>query len=256
MAVATGTAILGAAAVAGGAAVYGSRKASKSADKQTAAMEKSADLAGVAANRSADLAEEQWDRYLETFAPLEDQLVKEASAPAVPVEAVMPVGFERMMATTDRDFANASATTARAMGGRYQYGGGMEQAAQGAIERGRIGAKTNIRIAKTNAENAALEEARVKTEQAKQQRFANMMNAASIGKGLPANAQAGFAGNAQTYGNMAGMHANAAANYNNTSAQSWNSFGNTAGNLTQLYMMNKMMTPQSQPVYSTSAWGR
>jgi len=226
----------GAVAIAAGATIYSSNKASKSADKQTDAMNRATDQAGIAANRQADLAEEQWERYLNTFAPLEDQIVKESTKS---IDPLMPVGFDRMMATTDRDFANASANTARAMGGRYQYGGGVEQAAQGAIERGRIGAKTDIRIAKTNSENQAKRDA-------EQQRFVNMMNTASIGKGLPANAQAGFSSNAQTYAGLAGMHANAASNANNASAQAWSSFGNTAGNLTQMYMMNKMMQPKTQ----------
>jgi len=59
-------------AVIGGALSYSaSKKASKSADKATAAQSKATD-------RQLAIAEEQWNRYKSTYGPLEDEVIQEA----------------------------------------------------------------------------------------------------------------------------------------------------------------------------------
>lgn len=176
-----------------------------------------ADAAGNLANTQAKIARDQWDRYVNTFVPLENKVIGEASKPLENQGY-----FARMMANVDKGYSDASANVSKNMAGKYQYGSGITDAKLTSLDLGRVRAKADA----TNA--------------AETSRFTKMMDAAGLGRSLPGNAQAGFSSAAGTNMNLSGM-------YGDEAGAGWNALGDTAGNLTQLYMMNKMMNAGGNP---------
>lgn len=179
-----------------------------------------ADAAGNLANTQAEIAKEQWARYVDTYAPLENKIVGEVSKPLENQGY-----FAKMMAGVDKGYSDASANVSKTMAGRYQYGSGLTDAKLQSVDLGRVRAKAD---ATATAENT---------------RLTNMMNAASMGRSLPSTASAGLSSAAGTNQNLSGV-------YGNQSASGWGAVGNTAGNLTQLYMMNKLGSGASPAVFN------
>lgn len=165
MAVATGTAILGAAVLGGGLSAYSSKRAG---DKQAKAM-----------GKQSDIAKAEWDRYQTAFAPLEDKAIAEAQAPVTEQP-----GFGNAMGSLDRSFSNNAATIGRVMGGRYQNGAGLE----GSMQR-------------SNELNRGRAKAQVFGDYAKQ-RSTNMLNMASLGRNIPDNVSDIYGKQAATYAKM------------------------------------------------------
>jgi len=179
------------------------------AHEQGQAADRAADNAAATTQWQKDLANRQWQRYMTTFAPLEDMLVADASKP---VEE--QPGFSRMMGTIDRGYSDLGANVRRTMGGRYPSGSGLET---------------------LNMQDIELERTRTKTGAvgaAREARFDRMLKAAGLGRGIPTTVMntAGNVGAQQNY--MANMQGNAAQN-------AWGSVGNSAGNLMQMYLMSK-----------------
>jgi len=205
-------ALIGGSLIGGAASAYSAHKQGEAAEDAAKAQEKSIDW-------QKEQADRQWERYLEKFAPIEDRLTEEV---VKPVEEQS--GFKSMvdssMSHIDKNYNDSSAGLRRAMGGRYQYGSGVESAFQNTNELNKAEKKSDTY---SNLYQAA-----------DQNRFSNMMQTANLGQGHSANAQQAYSNAANSYGNMASTHANAAAN-------AWQGVGNTAGNLTQMYMFNKMM---------------
>ena len=190
-------------------AAYGAYSSSRAADKHTGILKKSS-------NWQRDLASMQWERYAGTFAPLEDQIVKESQ---LPVE--QQPGFARMMGTIDRGYADTAANTRRTMGGRYPSGAGIE------TERAQ-----NIDLGRTQTKAGAVADFSVN-------RFNQMLQAANLGRNLPATSTGAGAKAMAGYGNLANMYANAAKG-------SWDAVGGATGNLMQMYMLsNQGMTPSA-----------
>jgi len=191
-------------------AAYGAYSASRSADKadkQARALQKSSDW-------QRDLASMQWERYATTFAPLENKIVKESQ---LPVE--QQPGFARMMGTIDRGYADTAANTRRTLGGRYPSGAGIE------TERAQ-----NIDLGRTQTKAGAVADFSAN-------RFNQMLQAANLGRNLPATSVGAGANAMAGYGNLANMYANAAKG-------SWDAVGGATGNLMQMYMLaNQGMTP-------------
>jgi len=190
------------------------------AHKQGQAADRAADAARETSQWQRDLAVQQWERYMTTFAPLEDMLVADASKP---VEE--QPGFGRMMGTIDRGYSDLGANVRRTMGGRYPSGSGLDVLNQQDIELERTRTKTGAVGA------------------AREARFDRMLRAAGLGRGIPTTVMntAGNVGAQQNY--MANMQGNAAQN-------AWGSVGNTAGNLMQMYLMSRgggtpMLTPNT-----------
>ena len=171
--------------------------------------EKNADNQYDIASRQQAISEAQWNRYLKTFAPIEDKLAAEASAPV----ADQP-GFAKMMAGVDKGYADARANIEKSVPKSGQYGGGLTDEKMQGLDLSHIRARAGA------------------FADANQNRFGNMMAMANMGRGLPNNAVAGFQSAGSQFGNLANMYAN-------SSASAWNSLGNTAGNMAQLYLMNK-----------------
>jgi len=173
------------------ASAYGAYSSKRAADKQERANKKANQVTAA-----------EWERYMGTFAPLEDQAIEEAKAP---VEE--QPGFSGSMGAIDRTFSDRGATIGRIMGGRYQYGSGLERSAQMNNEMQRGRAKAGL-----YSDYAT-------------QRANRMMSMASIGRGIPANVSQFY----QNQGNM----------YGNMSTNSASSAGNTMGDLMLYYMLGQ-----------------
>lgn len=219
----------GAAIVTAAVAVYSAYQSSKQAKKYTEAMRESTEW-------QQDIAYKQWKRYINTFAPLEDQLIETVQAP---VEE--QPGYNRMMAAIDRAYSDAGGSLRRMMGGRYPSGSDLETESMKNLELGRGRTKAGA-IADLS-----------------QQRLANMMAIANLGRGLPAQAATGMA-------NVTGAYSNLANIWGNAAQSSWGSLGNTMGNLMQMYMLinankagnNNMpyyQTAHQPPTGGYSEWG-
>ena len=206
--VSLGATALGVSALASGYSAYSSGKQAE-------------EYAGVTkklSNTQAAISKAQWDRYMGTFAPVENKVVGEVSKPLENQSY-----FQTMMANIDKGYSDLSANVAKKTAAMYPNGGGVADIRQHTLDLARVRDKAK---ATATAENSRLN---------------NMMAVAGLGRNLPAQAQSGYQSAAGTNASLANMYANA-------SNTGWNSLGNTAGNLTQLYMMNKMMNPQQPSI--------
>lgn len=201
-----------------GVSAYGAYQSGKQADKY-------ADSQGRLTGIQADIALDQWDRYVSTIAPIENKVAAEVSRP------VENQGyFAKMMAGIDKGYSDASANVAKTTAANHQYGSGVGEARQATLDLSRTRDKAS---AYADAEKS---------------RLANMMNVVTMGKGNVSSAQGGLSQAAGSYGNLATMYGNAAGS-------GWQSVGNAAGNLTQLYMMNKMAGGGSGGFDVPAGWG-
>lgn len=203
--ISAGTAILVAGGLGAGASLYSGYQQSKAADKM-------ADSQKAIADRQAALSEAEWNRYMDVFAPVENQIVHDVSMPV----AEQP-GFGRMMAGLDKGYADKRADLSKGVVKFGQYGSGLSDAKMAGLDLSHVRAKAGA------------------FADANQNRFNNMMAVANLGKGLPNNAMGGYQAAGGAYGNLANM-------YGSSAASTWNSLGNTAGNMAQLYLLNKMVT--------------
>ena len=206
MAVGTGTAILGAGIASAGSSILGGLFGgddSPDTDQQE-----------YLAALQASIAKQQWERYKKHFAPVENKLGKEVTAP---VEK--QPGFLGAMGSLERGYADTAASLRRTMAGRYPSGSGMEGLTQQSLALNKPRAKGSI------------------YNQFSQQRLGNMMNFANLGRGLPASAQGGLSSAAGMYGDVANLQ-NMGNQY---AANAWGSTGNTLGNLMQMYLMMQGM---------------
>jgi hypothetical protein len=206
--------LIAAAVVSAAASVYSSIKNNDAADKATSATKE-------LTKTQAEIANSQWERYIKTFAPLENKMVADVSRPL----ENQPY-FSSMMAGIDKQYSDIKANTDRTLSGKYQYGSGVREGRLNTIDLDR--ARTKSKAYST----------------AEQNRLTNMLNVASIGRNLPASAQNGLSSAAGTYGNLAAMYGNAAT-------AGWGSVGSTASNLAQQYYLNNMINNSSN--YSTTA---
>jgi len=190
---------------AAGVTAYSAYKSSKAAGKQASAVEKGAEF-------DTELAQKQWDRYMQVFAPGEEQLAKEV---AKPLE--QQTGLKRSLATIDRGYADVTGNLRRTMGGRYQYGSGLERGSLMNLERQRIGAKAG---AVAGAETDL---------------FNRRTQVANIGRGLPGQSLEASGRAGQAYGNLMGAYGGAAKG-------AWDSVGTGIGNLMQSYTLSKTPT--------------
>jgi hypothetical protein len=198
-----GTSVLGivGGVVGAGASIFGSVKSSKAAGS---ASDSQSDLAQA----QADIARAQWKRYVEAYEPIENKLLAEAQQPTREAP-----GFLSMVGGINRNYADSSANLRRMMGGAYPSGAGESLGQQRSLYLNRT---RDLGRTETGWEN---------------QRLANMMNVASIGRNLPANATAGLQGAASTYGDLARM-------YGGLSGQGFGGVGQGLGNMLQMYALS------------------
>jgi hypothetical protein len=233
--IAAGAAVAGtAASIAGGSS--GSSQAGQYADQAAG----SAAQASAVDTTLAQIAREQWDRYLQVYAPLESQMVAEAQSPGT---AASQPGFQTLMGDINRNYGNQAANIRRMMGGRYPSGSGLDVAAQRTNELQR-----NQTLAKTASDW---------TQNWNDKMWQRKYAVSGLGKNLPTQAQSGLSSAAQGYGSVAGQYGNLAGMYANQSNQAFSGAGNAMGNLYQAYILSKNLgggsggssTP-SAPAYS------
>ena len=211
------------AAVAGTAtSVYSAVKGSKSASQQADAASSTADAQTMIAAKQADLAQAQWDRYLETFAPFENQLIAEAQQPSSDSSSLMA-----QIGAINRQYGDAGGNIRAMMGGKNPYGAGVNYGFQRSNELNRF-----RDVSKAYSDWGQQQQA------LKQQRLQNMMQVANLGRGLSTGATSGYQGASSAYGNAAGTYGNLASLYNNAAQTAGQGVGNSIGNLYQLYALS------------------
>ena len=172
------------------------------------------------AKQQADLAQQQWDRYLSVFSPLENQMITEAQTPA----RESP-GFLAEMGGINQRYGDASGNLRRMMGGTYSSGAGVAAAGQRSLDLNR---GKSLASAESNYNN---------------QRWDRMLGMANLGRGLPATSTAGLASAGNLYGSLANM-------YGNLSGQAFGGVGQGVGNLYQMYALYNRNKNSTSP----SAW--
>ena len=250
--IATVAGIAGAATSVGGAVagmVSGSDEAGSAADSQQSsskAMELIAAKQADIAQQQQDIAKAQWDRYLATFAPLENAMVSEAQAS--PTDARSDPGFLSTMGTINRNYANSGANIRSMMGGKNPYGSGVAYGAQRSNELNRT-----RDIAKTEAGyDQALDT----------QRWNRLSTMANLGRGLSGGASSAYGTAASTLGGAASSYGNAASNYGNLATMYGNQAGGAAsslgsglGNLYQMYALSNRQTTTPNTATSWQPYG-
>lgn len=159
-----------AAVVGGVSAISGmsaASKAGKAQDKATAAASASAD-------RTAQLAEDQWNRYLDVYGPLEDQQVSEAQN----------LGSEANKTKMAQEAAGAVTSSYAGLRAKLNSTPGLDPSSQKYLD---TLSKVGLSEAATSA--AAQTGARRDAEAAGRTAVAN---ATALGKGLPGQALAGM----------------------------------------------------------------
>lgn len=216
-------AIAAVATVAGAAtSVYSAIKGSKSASQQADAASSTADAQTMIAAKQADLAQAQWDRYLETFAPFENQLIAEAQQPSSDSSSLMA-----QIGAINRQYGDAGGNIRAMMGGKNPYGAGVNYGFQRSNELNRF-----RDVSKAYSDWGQQQQA------LKQQRLQNMMQVANLGRGLSTGATSSYQGASSAYGNAAGTYGNLASLYNNAAQTAGQGVGNSIGNLYQLYALS------------------
>lgn len=170
--------------VAGALAVYSIYSAEKQADAMSGAMGQQTALL----QRQVEMAEEQWARFQEVYGPLEDSIVAEA------MEEPDYAGAAGR-ATTDvrKAYGTAEESRRREMG-RYGLDPSMGRSTS-MIDKG----KRSEALAEVGARNLARQ-----TEEDKS--WAKKIAAASLGRGLPADAAMMMSSAASQYGQQAGVY--------------------------------------------------
>ena len=159
------------------------------------------------------------------FAPLENKMVTEASKPLE-----QQAGTKQALAQVDRNYANQAGNLKRTMGGRYQYGSGLEK-----------GSLLNLDINRTNAKGQAWQDSATNL-------FNQRLQVANIGRGLPGQAVSSSGSAANTFGNLMNTAANSAKG-------TWDSIGSGVGNLMQLYTLSNTPTAGSSSTTSGATSG-
>lgn len=215
MGITAGT-VAAAAAVAGAAtSIYSAVKGSKSAGQAAEAASSTADAQTMIAAKQAELAQAQWDRYLETFAPFENQLIAEVQQPSSDSSSLMA-----QIGAINRQYGDAGGNIRAMMGGKNPYGAGV-----------------NYGFQRSNELNRFRDVSKAYSDWG-QQRLQNMMQVANLGRGLSTGATSGYSGASSAYGNAAGTYGNLASLYNNAAQTAGQGVGNFIGNLYQLYALS------------------
>ena len=176
-----------AAVVGGAAAISGSRSASKAASAQKDALNQQSAIA----NRQQDMAEDMYQRYLDMYAPVEEQYLQDVQRP-VPYEALAG----RAEATVGKEYDAQGEALSRDLA-RY----GISPASQRSTA-----LKQDASLSEAAARANAANQTRAGSDAARRAGIENVLN---YGKGLPMSAQSGLgqagtamSGVASAYGNQ------------------------------------------------------
>lgn len=190
----------------GGALVGGIM--SKGANK---AAQRSADAQSYLANTQGDIANEQWQRYKDIYAPMEDKYVQEAQQYDSPDNYAKAAG-------------EAAADTSQAFGkarDRLNRTPGLDPSS-GSYQKNIIGLDLAQAATDATSQNAA-------RQTVKDTAWNRKTNAISLGKGLPAQASQGLSAAANTQAGLTNYYQGKA---DNQAAQWGGIVGNALGGLT------------------------
>ena len=205
-------------AVSAGGALMGSMNASNAANAQTGALQS-----------QEQLAQQQWNRYMTEFAPLENEMVSESEQPYT-----KQAGYLSAVGANNRMYGDLEANTAKktaAMSPGGTGGTGMSTGMSDAQERARI--QGNAGLASTWDTN----------------QWNKMVNAASLGRGLTTNAMTGYGNAASGFGQQAGMYSNLMNQSAYGMGSGFSSFANSP------YFTNMMNSMNANPASGTDMTG-
>lgn len=185
-----------------GSAVVGGVASNMAANKAAGAQRGASD----AAKLQSEISREQWDRYKQIYAPMEDAYAKEAQDYGSPERYAQEAG--NASATVSDQFSKARDRLGRTPGLDPSSAAYTSQVAGLNLSQAAVDA-TQQNAARRNVQDAA---------------WARKTDALSLGKGLPAQASAGASGAASTLGNIA----NGQLNY---AGQIGSAIGNLGGNI-------------------------
>ena len=190
------------ASVGAGASLYGASKSSKAAGS---AMDQQKQLA------EADMAfrQQQYNRYLGLYGPIEQNLVNKA-------QSSQPLDYDRMAAQIKQNTAGALRNETNMMGMRGIAGSGLD-----------IGAMRGAALGQASELTGAYSQGLINRRN---------LGLTLTGKGQIQNAAQGVMGGYQGLGNMYGNWGNM---YNQAAAQGWQNFGQNLGNWGSQYGMNQ-----------------
>lgn len=170
------TAIVGSAVIGG---IASDRASSRAADAQRGASD--------AAMMQANIAQEQWDKYNEMYAPLEQKYIDEAQNYDSPENFAKAAGDAS--ATVSEQFSKARDRLGRTPG---------LDPSSGAYTSSLVGLDLAQAASDATQQNAA-------RQRVKDTAFARKTDTLSLGKGLPAQASAGLSNAATTMSSIAGQ---------------------------------------------------
>lgn len=198
-----------------GSAVVGGIMAGDAADTQADAMNNATNSQAAIQSRQLKLSEDQWARYLETYAPLEDAYVKEAQNYG-------------SIANQNKAAGQAAAANAAAYGTareRLARNPGMNQSEQTFLQE-----QNRINLAEAAGSATAQNTARDKIIDTGN---ARMTDAISLGKNLPAQAASSMNAAAQTGSGIMSAQVGAANQQYKSDMASANGIGQAVGGLFQ-----------------------
>lgn len=203
----------------------------------------------TAAREQLGMSKQAWDRYVNTFIPVEDKYIG---------EALRPLGeqpdYLSNMAGIRRNFGNIRGQTAADLARRLPYGGGLK-----------TGTMTGLNLLESRELNKAATSGNLS-------RLDKMSNAVNMGRGLPTFALGGYAGALGAYSGASGATSRAGVNANypasgnaaqyptgdldalarmrmGMNASVYDSLGKTFGSLAEQYLWN-----QNQPGGGLKSW--
>lgn len=206
-------------------AVTGSRAQSRAQSSQDRALASQEALA----NRQMQLAEEQYQRYLDLYGPIEEQAAQ---------EAMRPVDY-RALAGQAEGVVGREFDAQREQLGRQMARYGVSPASQ----RG-MAAQQDVSLAEAAARAEAANRARATNEQMRQARIENVLN---YGKGMPMQAQQGMAAAGAAQRGIAGAYGDRAADIGRRTA-------GTVGSIASLYGYGREQNWWGTPATTNQQW--
>lgn len=207
--------IVGAAVIGAGASIYGADKNSKAGSSAQKSQEKMS---------AADLAfrQQQYDRYMGLFGPVENQLAAEARSSE-------PLGYDRMKAQIETQAGEAGRNMSASMAQRGIAGSGLD-----------VGGMRGLAMNKMNALSGAYSQ--------------GLENKRNLGLTLTGRGQIGAAAQGLSGGmqNMAALYGNQADLYNRAAQQGWQNAGQSLQGLASYYGQKQLAAkPAVAPAQET-----
>ena len=158
-----------AAVVTTGATVYSAYKGAEEAERAGDRADRQQQSSESIARTQQRIAEEEFARFTRVFAPLEKRIAEYTEIPIAGLRET-----QRGLGLLSRDFGTERAQLERDLAQRFQFGGSLPKEFE-----------KNLRLQESQAKAGFVADVA-------QNRFANMIAAANLGRGLPGQAQSGL----------------------------------------------------------------